>query len=67
MEMESITASAASGAVIIPRLARASATGSVPISVEGNSAKLSFMVKYVEDSHLTTNVRKSVMALAYFS
>ena len=45
MEMDSITASAASGAVMVPLLASASATGRVPISVDGNSAKLSFMVR----------------------
>ena len=43
MEIESITASAAWGAVMTPQAASASAAGSVPMSVEGNSAKLSFM------------------------
>ena len=52
---------------MLPLLASASAVGSVPMSVEGKSAKLSFMVAKVEVSHLTTNVRKSVMAFAYFS
>ena len=67
MEMDSITASAACGAVMLPPAARARAAGSVPSSVEGNSAKLSFMVAKVEVSHLITKVRKSVMAPAYFS
>lgn len=67
MEMDSITASAAWGPVRMPRLARARAVGSVPMRVEGKSAKLSFMVTKVEVSHLTTKVRKSVMAPAYFS
>lgn len=67
MEMESITASAASGAAMTPAFASASAAGSVPISVEGNSAKLSFMVTKVEVSHFITKVRKPVMASAYFS
>ena len=48
-------------------MARASATGRVPMSVEGNRAKLSFMVAKVLVSHFTTKVRKSVMAPAYFS
>ena len=65
--MDSITASAAWGAVMTPPLASASATGSVPISVEGNRAKLSFMVTKVEVSHFTTKVQKSVMLPAYFS
>lgn len=39
MEIESITASAAWGAVMTPQAASASAAGSVPMSVEGNSAK----------------------------
>lgn len=43
MEIESITASAAWGAVMTPQAASASAAGSVPMSGEGNSAKLSFM------------------------
>ena len=67
MEIGSITASTACGAVIRPLFASASATGSVPMSVEGKSAKLSFIVANVEVSHLTTKVRKSVMAAAYFS
>ena len=67
MEMDSMTASAASGAVMVPLLASASATGSVPMRVEGNRAKLSFMVAKVEASHFTTKVRKSLMAAAYFS
>ena len=67
MDIESITASAACGAVMLPLFASASAAGSVPISVDGNNAKLSFMVAKVEVSHLTTKVRKSVMAPAYFS
>lgn len=39
MEIESITASAAWGTVMTPQAASASAAGSVPMSVEGNSAK----------------------------
>ena len=66
IEMESITARAASGAVMVPRLASQSAAGSVPISVDGNRAKLSFMVAKVEASHFTTKVQKSVIAPAYF-
>ena len=67
MEMESITASAASGGVMVPPLASASATGRVPMRVEGKRAKLSFMVTKVLVSHLTTKARKSWMAAAYFS
>ncbi len=66
MEIESMTAKAACAAVIEPPFASAKAVGSVPIRVEGKSAKLSFMVAKVEVSHLTTKVRKSVMAEAYF-
>ena len=65
--MDSMTASAAWAAVMLPPFARAKATGNTPISVDGNSAKLSFMVAKVEVSHLITKVRKSVMAPAYFS
>ena len=50
-----------------PLPARARAVGRVPIRVEGNRAKLSFMVTKVLFSHLTTKVRKPVMAPAYFS
>ena len=67
IEIDSITASAACGAVIVPRFASASAAGSVPMSVEGKSAKLSFIVTNVDVSHRTTNVRKSLIAPAYFS
>ena len=56
--MDSITASAACGAEMVPLFASASATGKVPIKVEGNSAKLSFMVTKVELSHFTTKVQK---------
>ena len=66
IEMESITASAACAGVIEPPLAKASAVGSVPMSVDGNRAKLSFMVAKVEASHLTTKVQKSLIAPAYF-
>lgn len=38
MDIDSITASAASGALIVPAFASASATGSTPISVDGKSA-----------------------------
>ena len=55
--MESMTASAACDAVIVPADASARLTGSVPIRVAGNSANASFMVTQVEDSHLMTNVR----------
>ena len=58
---------AACAGVMTPPFASASAAGSVPMSVEGKSAKLSFMVAKVEVSHLITKVRKSVMAPAYFS
>ena len=47
--------------------AKAKATGSVPINEDGNRAKLSFIVAKVEASHLTTKIRKSLMAKAYFS
>ena len=67
MEIDSITASAACGASIFPPPASASATGSVSMSVDGKSAKLSFMVANVEESHLTTKMRKSLIAAAYFS
>ena len=67
IEMESITASAAAGAEMTPRFASASATGSVPMSVDGKSAKLSFIVAIVDTSHSTTKVRKSLIAPAYFS
>ena len=67
MERESITARAAWGAVKTPLLARARATGRVPMRVEGKRAKLSFMVAKVELSHFTTKTRKSLMAAAYFS
>ena len=67
MEIESITASAACAGDMVPDDARASAVGSVPISVEGKSANASFMVTYVEASHFTTNVLKSFIAPAYFS
>ena len=56
--MDSITASAACGAEMVPLFASASATGKVPIKVEGNSAKLSFIVTKVELSHFTTKVQK---------
>ena len=52
MEIESITASAACAGDMVPDDARASTVGSVPISVEGKSAKASFMVTYVEASPL---------------
>lgn len=67
IEIDSITASAACGAVIVPQFASASAAGSVPMSVEGKSAKLSFIVTNVDVSHRTTNVQKSLIAPAYFS
>ena len=67
MERESITVSAAWGAVRTPLSARARAAGRVPMRVEGKRAKLSFMVRKVELSHFTTKVRKSRMAAAYFS
>ena len=67
MEIDSITASAACAGVMTPPFASASAAGSVPMSVEGKSAKLSFMVTNVLVSHLTTKVRKLVIAPAYFS
>ena len=67
MDMDSITASAACGPVIVPRSASRKLTGSVPIRVEGNRANASFIGTKVEVSHLTTKVLKSVMTLAYFS
>lgn len=56
MEMDSITASAACGAVILPFDASARLTGSVPRSVDGNRAKASFIVIQVEESHWITKV-----------
>ena len=67
MDMDSMTASAACGVVRVPFSASHRLMGRVPMRVDGNSAKASFMVTQVLDSHLTTKVRKSVMDLAYFS
>ena len=67
MERESITARAASATVIFPQDARYRLTGRVPINVDGNRANANFMVTQVEESHFKTKVRKSVIALAYFS
>ena len=57
MDMDSITPSAASAAVMAPPVPSHRHMGRVPSSVEGNRAKASFMVTQVEDSHLTTKVR----------
>lgn len=53
--MDNITARSSSDIVILPRIVRYRPTGSVPRIVDGNNAKVSFIVIQVEDNHFTTN------------
>ena len=55
IDMDNITARSSSDIVILPRIVRYRPTGSVPRIVDGNNAKVSFIVIQVEDNHFITN------------
>ena len=55
IDMDNITARSSSDIVILPRIVRYRPTGSVPRIVDGNNAKVSYIVIQVEDNHFITN------------